>query len=170
MGLLDDIDDEEISANSQLLRKVVPGYDYRSQESFEATDKRLRTKVRRDLIEAKQLLDEVHDGLYDAGRWDEIEQITSVRETIETVQRRVEVAHSGGGGARHLVVENQANVIGLIEHDATLVKRSEALVEQIKALAVDSPDLASEVTACKREARELRDAIQSRRDYLDGLR
>jgi hypothetical protein len=170
MGLLDDIDDEEISANSRLLRTVVPGYDYRSQKSFEATDERLRTKVRRDLIEAKQLLDGVHDGLYDAGRRDEMEQVASVRESIETVQRHVETAQSGGGGARHLVVEDESHIPDLIEHDATLVERSEALVERLEGLSIDSSNLTSELTACEQDARELRGAIRSRRDYLDGLR
>jgi hypothetical protein len=170
MGLLDDIDDGEVSANSRLLRTAVPGYDYRSQESFESTDERLRAKVRRDLTEAKRVLDEVHDALYDAGRRAETERVASIRETAETVQRRIETSRTGGGAARHLVVEDEAALVPLIEHDATLVERSEALVDRVNGLAVDAPNLEDDLTACEQAVRELRNAFRSRRDHLDGLR
>lgn len=172
MGLLDEIDDGAVSANSLRLRAVVPGYDYRSQESFKETDEQLRTKLRRDLTEVKQRLDEVHDDLYDSDRRAEMEAVASVRDSVETIQRRVEAGQSGGGGVRDLVVDDESHLVALIEYDATLVEQSETLVEEGLELVEkgDDADLRSAVEAYEREVQEFRRAFRSRRDYLDGLR
>ncbi|MFB6151293.1 MAG: hypothetical protein ABEJ40_05750 [Haloarculaceae archaeon] len=67
MSLLDDVDEGKLSTNSALLKRVVPGYDYRTHEARAATDRAIREKLERDLDDAKRALDDASDRLYEAG-------------------------------------------------------------------------------------------------------
>ncbi|MFB6114673.1 MAG: hypothetical protein ABEK04_00130 [Candidatus Nanohalobium sp.] len=45
MGLLERADAGKIDSKSKVLRKVVPGYDYRTKQKRAETDQKIRDKV-----------------------------------------------------------------------------------------------------------------------------
>lgn len=172
MGLLDDINDEQLATGSELLRTVVPGYDYRSHEQLRQTTDKLREKLRRDLTQALRRLDAVHDRLYDAGRRTEAERVTTLKNEFETMRRRVDTGQSGGGSIRNVAFNDENTLLTLIEYDATLVTTSETLVDQTGAMAdpTAEDDIDDQLAECERTISEFERAFRERRDRLSGLR
>lgn len=172
MTLLEEIDEGELSTSSRVLRTVVPGYDYRSQEQLKRTDETLREKLRQDLTQALRQLDDVHDRLYDADRTSMLERVTGLRDEFETMRRRVETGSSGGGAVRNVAVADESELVALIEYDAKLVDTSEALVDHTAVLAdqTEDADLVDLIAQCERAISEFDRAFRERQDRLNGIR
>lgn len=170
MGLLDEIQDGELEASSRL-EVLIPGYDYRSQESFRETDEKLRQKFRDDLSRALTRLDDASDKLYREERTDEVERLSSLRDTVERQRRRIGTGQTGGGATRGLTQRSEADLLSLVEYDASLLEASEQVAEQSETLleAVHESGAKAEFAECEQAIREFERTFDQRRDHLNGL-
>jgi len=173
MALLNDIDDDALSTNSTLLRRIVPGYDYRSQEAWSETDRKIREKLERDLDRAMDTLEDASEACYDDDRRDDIGAIADLTDDVETFVRRLSNARTGGGGLRQLTVADESDLIAVIEQDANLVADTEELVtraEGVRAAARAGVPITDELHACRSLFEDVERTFGRRQDYLQGLK
>ncbi|MFB6184291.1 MAG: hypothetical protein ABEI96_07025 [Haloarculaceae archaeon] len=173
MGLLDDIDDDALSANSAVLRRTIPGYDYRSRDAWSETDRTLREKLERDLGAARGVLKDASDACYDDDRRDDVAAIGDLTDDVETFARRVENAGGDGGGLREFSADEESDLVAVVEHDATLVEDGEDLVtraEKVRAAARTGAPITDELHACRSLFEDVERAFDRRQDYLHGLK
>lgn len=173
MALLDDINDDALSANSALLRRVVPGYDYRSQEAWSETDGKIREKLERDLDRTRDVLEDASDACYGDDRRDDIAAIADLTDDMKTFTRRLRNAQLGGGRLREFTVDDESSLLAIIEHDASLVADTEELgtrAEQIRAAARAGMPITDELHACRSLFEDIERTFGRRRDHLQGLK
>ena len=168
MGILDELDEGDLTASSRLLRKAVPAYDYRTREARASTDREIRDAISRRLDAARRHAEDATNTLYRDGHRDAVKAMDDLSAAIEILQRRVRAASPGGGAAGGLAGLSEE---ALVEHDAALVKDADDVIEATAELA----DLAfageAEEAGCRaREARcrvrELDRGFTDRRDHL----
>jgi len=173
MTLLDDIDDGDLSANSSVLGRFMPGYDYRSRETTAETDRTVRRKVDRDLGEVTKTLDDVSDRLYRRDDRDLVEALDRLESDVERLRTRVTSASSGGGTVRNLAVEDEEALVALVEYDASLVAGVEDLLDradEIRAAVEDGRPVEPLVTDCETAVDDLDRTFTRRQDYMEGLK
>lgn len=173
MTLLEDIDDGDLSANSSVLRRFLPGYDYRSRETTAETDRTVRRKIDRDLGEVTKTLDDVSDRLYRREERDLVEALGRLESDVERLRSRVTSAASGGGTVRNLAVENEEALVALVEYDASLVAGVEDLLDradEIRAAVDDGRPVEPLVTDCEAAVDDLDRTFTQRQDYMEGLK
>jgi hypothetical protein len=171
MGLLEEIDGGRLSARSGLLRKAVPGYDYRAREARAETDRKVRENLLQELRTAKRTLAEVSDELYRSGDREAVAEVKDVVDAIETVERRVDSA-SPGGKLDGLSGASEEELIRLIEYDASLIEDAEELGERARELrdVVETDDILAEVRRVRRTVRDIDRAFTGRRDHIGEIR
>lgn len=172
MTLLDDIDDGDISANSSVLRRFLPGYDYRSREATAETDRTVRRKVERDLGEVSRILGDVSDVLYRRDERDLVEAVDRLDADVGRLRSRATAASSGGGSVRDLTVEDEEALVALVEYDASLVAGVDDLLDHADEIR-SAVDGGRSVEALVREGEttveELDRTFTRRQDYMEGL-
>jgi hypothetical protein len=173
MTMLDDIDEGGFSESGALIRKTVPGYDYRRRRKGAETDRKVRDKVERDLGGIKKRLDSVSDTLYQRDKRDLVADIDELVTDVETLRQRIKTAAGGGGSVRDLAVEEEEALVSLVEYDASLI----AQVEEIDAHVADLRDASDEgeameslIRECKQAVANLDHTFTQRQDYMEGLK
>jgi len=172
MTLLDDIDDE-LAVDSWNLRRIVPGYDYRTRDSGVETDRQIREKLGRDLRTAASTLDDVSDVLYRRGERDRIERVDELHADVERVRQRITTAPAGGGSTRDLAVDEQEALVALVEYDAKLVEGVQEVLDGADRIreAVDADEAVEpHVRECGAAVDDLDRAFTGRQEHMDGLR
>jgi hypothetical protein len=172
MTLLDDIDDE-LAVDSWNLRRIVPGYDYRTRDSGVETDRQIREKLGRDLRTAASTLDDVSDVLYRRGERDRIERVDELHADVERVRQRITTAPAGGGSTRDLAVDEQEALVVLVEYDAKLVEGVQEVLDGADRIreAVDADEVIEpHVRECGAAVDDLDRAFTGRQEHMDGLR
>lgn len=173
MTLLDDIDDGNLSANSSVLRRFLPGYDYRSREATAETDRTVRRKIDRDLKEVTKTLTDLSDRLYRRDERDLVETVERLEADVERLRRRVTAAAAGGGTVRDFAVENEEALVALVEYDASLVEGVADLLdraEDIRAAVDGGQPVKPLVTESAAAVDALDRTFTQRQDYMEGLK
>ena len=174
MSLLDDIEAGELSTNSRLLRKAVPGYDYRIRGERADTDREVREVVVRELTNAKRGLDDVSDELFRADRREEVATVDSLKNAILQLERRVKTG-SPGPLIQSVSDAGESEIIELIEFDAQLVNDARDVNQQIDVLygtVVENPtseDVAAELRGVRTTVRRLDRTYTGRTEHLRSL-
>jgi len=173
MTLLDDIEGDTLSANSAVLRRTVPGYDYRTRDTLATTDQKIRDKIDRDLGSAKQLVDDAADRLYRQDRRESVDDLDRVKAEIERLRRRVTTAPGGGGAVRDLAVDEDEALVALVEYDASLLEGVEAIVEHgqdLKSAVQKQEPINPYLDACETAITRLHSEFTKRQDQMNGLK
>lgn len=174
MSLLSEIEDGRLEASSAVLRRAVPGYDYRTREGHAETDRAVRETLSTRLAETRRALDDASDVLYRAEKRDAVAALDDLDASIESLQRRVKTA-TPGGGADGLGGASEEALIELVEHDATLLDD----VEELRSTADELVDVAREddpavlerrVRRIRRTLREVDREFAARTDHLRSIR
>lgn len=173
MGLLEDIDEDRYDASPNLLRAIVPGYDYRTKDKRRETDRQIREHIRTDLGQIQRRLDDIQDILHRQDRDGPVKDVTDLKDQIGHLKDLIEATESGGGILTGLGDASDEDYIDLIEHDADLIEAVEDTAEETDMLFKRITDGLEEpgprLQELRADLRELEERIQERRDFLTGL-
>jgi len=173
MGLLDDIEAEELEESTKTLRKTVPGYDYRQKEKRAETDRKLREKITREIKKTRSNLDSVSDMAYDDGKRGVVEEISEVIDSLMKLEKKAESSPQGGRVGK-IDSSEEEDMIGLLEKDAKLVRDAETLSGATDEL--EQAVIEGKTEGIEKRLRELRKTtddvertFEGRKDLIKGL-
>ena len=173
MGLLERANAGKIDSKSKVLRKVVPGYDYRTKQKRSETDQKIRDKVERECQKALEALDNLSSELHRSDNDDEaLERVNDVKKKVRSAEREAMNSASGGGFLSNVENTKDENLTELIEYDAKIVEASGELAEKASKVSerpVKAKNVDKELREVRDQAQQIKNSLKDRKDFLKGL-
>lgn len=165
MSLLEQIDEDDYSASSRVLRSVIPGYDYRKREKRATTDRRVREAIRTEINDVEERLDDCRRELFEQD--EDLERVAKLNRRISTFAESVEAAPSGGGFLNGESAPDDEAMVSLVKQDAKVIDALEKLQDRLDAMYEAKDD--DMIDTVREQFRTVKETFSEREKILKRL-
>jgi hypothetical protein len=150
--------------------RYIPGFrGYLEKEYRRESDQLARTWIADRLQTVKRSLDDYSRGLVDQGKFEELPVLERLRTRLDGLMSTIRGDVRGYSSFFDYVRINEAVLDQVYDHDMSLLRDVEALLENVRQLQ-EKPDTPRGVVAdIGQRIQELQDKYQRRRDLLAGI-
>ncbi len=153
---------------------TLPGFKgYIAKEARREADKMLRSHIGRELDKQRRRLQQVGTKLANAGSFDAVSEVESLRMKLQTVTDKIKTATYGYAGFFDAATVNEPELDALYEFDNSLLNHVQAIAEAVGGLklAIKEGKPQDEAIAAVEAAIEDLGAVwASRQDVITGGR
>ena len=157
----------------QLVARL-PGFKgYVAKEARREADKMLRSHIGRELDKQRTRLHKVGTKLANAGSFDAVSEVESVRLKLQTVTDKIKTASYGFAGFFDAATVNEPELDALYEFDNSMLNHVQAIaaaVDGLVAAAREPKPLDEAIAAVETTIEDLSGSWASRQDVITGGR